>query len=139
MKKLILLLLSLSATLAYAQPKSNSPVATLPLTAKDSLLCKAWKTISIEVFGTINTPNEKQAADGVTYMLDGTAFLTMDGVPKTGKWTFDRAKTYATIEIDDTKEKFRFKIITLTKDQLIYEYQDPELIRTKYTCAPLKK
>ena len=139
MKKIVLLILALSATFAYAQPKLNAPAANPPLTSKDSLLCKAWKTVSIEVFGTINTPNEKQAADGVTYMLDGTAFLTMDGVPKTGKWTFDRSKTYAIIEVDGTKEKFRFKVITLTKDQLFYEYQDPELIRTKYTCAPLKK
>lgn len=139
MKKVFLMFFALSATLAYAQPKLKSPAASQPLTFKDSLLCKAWKLDSIEVFGTVNSPNEKQAADGVTYMLDGTAFLIMEGVAKTGKWSFDKPKTYATIEVDDTKEKFRFKVITLTKNKLLYEYQDAELIRTKYNCKPLKK
>ncbi len=139
MKKVVAVFAVVCSALMYAQSGAKSAAAIQPLSGKDSLLCRAWKLDSIEVFGTINRPTEKQAADGVTYMLDGTAFLTMEGVAKTGKWSFDKAKIYATIEVDDTKEKFRFKVITLTKSKLLYEYQDAELIRTKYNCKPLKK
>jgi hypothetical protein len=144
-----MLFLLFGATIIFAQQKpASKPDAKAVNTTqsqpansdeKDALLIKAWKLTSIEVFGTINKPNEKQKSDGVTFMADGLAFLTMEGVVKTGKWSFPKPKTYVTIEIDDTKEKFRFKVITLTKDQLLYEYQDAELIRTKYTCEPLKK
>ncbi len=106
---------------------------------KDSLLCRAWKLSSLEEFSTVNKPDEKQKNDGVTFLLDGTAFLIMEGVTKTGKWSFDKPKTNVTIEIADSKEKYRFKLISLTKDLLLYEYQNPELIRTKYSCLPLKK
>jgi hypothetical protein len=145
MKKSITAVLVLFSIVCHAQQKV--PVApgpkpgplTLSLTQKDSLICKAWKLTIVDVFGTVNKPGEKQKNDGITLILDGTAFLTMDGVARTGKWSFDKPKANLMIDVDGGKEKFRFRIITLTKDQLLYEYQDPELIKTKYTFEPLKK
>lgn len=113
--------------------------ATPAASEKDKFLCKAWKTTFIESFGTINPPDEKQKNDGVTFTSDGIAFLTFNGAAKTGKWSFDKPKANVTITIDDSTEKFKFKVLSLTAEEFKYEYQDPDLIRTKYTCAPLKK
>jgi hypothetical protein len=151
MKTTILFSLMLIGALSYGQQKKPAPAAAKPAAApaatsstpasgeKEQQLCKAWKVTIIEVFGTTNAPEGKQANDGVTFINDGTAFLTIDGVAKTGKWSFDKPKANVTIAVDGTTEKFRFKVISLTADEFKYEYQDPELIRTKYTCQPLKK
>jgi len=145
MKKIIILALATFSTIAFAQqkpaakPAAKPEVAATGATSKEELLCKAWKLVSTEQFSTINKPTEKQKNDGVTYVADGTAFLTIEGVAKTGKWSFDKPKANVTIEVDGGAEKYKFKIINLTKDQFYYEYQDPDLIRTKYTCEPVKK
>ncbi len=145
MQKTICSVLLLISAMSIAQQKVPQTAVPRPgaiLSAanqKDTLLCKAWTLSVVDVFGTVNKPSEKQKNDGVTFILDGTAFLTMDGVARTGKWSFDKPQSNVTIDVDGGKEKFRFKILNLTKDQLQYEYQDPELIKTKYTFVPLKK
>ena len=150
MKKIFIIALAAFASAAYAQQKpaakpaqkqAQPAVAATPAVQsdKEKLLIKAWKVVSIEQFGVASKPTDKQKSDGVTFMADGLAFLTIDGVAKTGKWTLDKGKTYVTIQVDDSTEKFRFKIMNLTADQFFYEYQDPELVRIKYTCEPLKK
>jgi len=159
MKKILIALILLKSHYANSQQPTQVKTAAKPspdvnqATQRDTLLCKAWKLVSIEQFSVANKPDEKQKNDGITCVLDGTAFLIQNGETKTGKWQFDKTKTNITLELDNAqpwagqgqqpvgqaKEKYRYKIITLTADQLIYEYQDPELIRIKYSFVPLKK
>jgi hypothetical protein len=136
-------------TLIFAQQKSETkpaakpanskqPAAPAPLTDKDTLLCKAWKASEIERFKVLNKPEEKEKNDGATFMLDGTAFLTMDGVQRTGTWTTDKTKKWISL-IFDNGDKVKLQIFTLSDNELVYEFQDKELVRTKYHCVQLKK
>ena len=100
----------------------------------DTSLCKAWHFKSTEQFGVITKATEQQKKDGLTLVKDGTAFYIVDGVTKTGQWSSDKARKNITLQLD-TKEKLSFKILKLTRDELSYEYQSPELIRTKYNLS----
>ena len=94
--------------------------------------------LNYERFSVVNLPEENQKKDGVTYTADGTVFFTIDGIAKTGTWSNDKNRVWINM-VFDNGEKYKFKIVTLTADQFIYIYQDPELMSTKYTCEPLKK
>lgn len=120
-----------------AEYKPKQAAAPAPV-LRDEALCKAWKLISYERFSVVNTPEENQKQDGVTYMADGTVFLTMDGVTKTGTWSNDKTRVWVNM-VFDNGEKYKFKIVTLTADQFEYIYQDKELMSTKYTCGVQKK
>jgi len=139
MKKFTAIIVTLvfSTTLIFAKQQDSKKPTPL-LTVKDSLLCKAWKMVSYELFSVVNKPEENQKNDGVTFMLDGTAFLTVDGVQKTGTWTSDKVTKWVTL-IFDGGEKYKIQVMELTNNHLLYEYQDKELMRTKFTCEPLKK
>ncbi len=141
MKKSILLLLTVFTLQSafYAQTKTATTPKPIVLTAKDSMICKEWKVTGIEEFGVVSNPNEKQKNDGFSFLLDGTAFLTMDGVNKTGTWATDKAKTVISVKVEGDVWVHRFKIFSLTKDQLNVEFQSVELVRTKYNCQPKKK
>ena len=129
---------------AQSKPPATKTAASQPpikatLTAKDSMICKEWKVTGIEEFSVSNSPNEAQKNDGFSFLLDGTAFLTMEGVNKTGTWTTDKAKTVITVKVEGDTWAHRFKIIELTKTKLFVEFQSVELVRTKYICEPKKK
>lgn len=132
-------------TVSVAQEKAPTPKAkptkqaAVPAAAlHDEAFCKAWKMVNYERFSVVNLPAENEKKDGVTFVADGTVFLTIEGVAKTGTWSNDKTRTWVNM-LFDNGEKFKFKVVTLTADQFIYTYQDPELMSTKYTCEPLKK
>ncbi|MCC6690731.1 MAG: lipocalin family protein [Bacteroidia bacterium] len=120
------------------QPKQTSKPNAVVMTAKDTLLCKAWKPISIERFHVANKPEGTEKDDGVTFVLEGTVFLTMEGVQKTGTWITDKSKKWITLTFEGGTQ-YRFQIFNLTPTEFYYEYQDAELVRTKYKCEPAKK
>ena len=139
MKKFVLAFCTLVFVTSLFSQKPAIVKVKPPLTAKDSLLCKAWKATSVERFGVISVPDATQKNDGVTFVLDGTAFITIEGVIKTGTWVTDKPKAYVIITVPGDKWSHRLKILNLTKDEFLFEYQDAELMRTKYTCKPIKK
>lgn len=141
MKKSFLILLIAAAFVPAinAQTKTSTTPTRPALTAKDSMICREWKVTGIEEFGVSNTPNDKQKNDGFSFMLDGTAFLTMDGVNKTGTWNTDKAKTVISVKVEGDTWLHRFKILELSKTKLFVEFQSVELVRTKYICEPKKK
>lgn len=136
----LFLALLVASSFAQSKPQVNSAKSTpFPLTAKDSLLCKAWKLKSVEEFSVKNEPNEKQKNDGVTFMLDRTAFVTIEGNTKTGTWSTDAAKTRIMVNVDgEVKETIKLKIEKLEKEELILKYQDPELITSIYIYSAKK-
>lgn len=134
MKKAIsLLALVFCFSLGFSQTAQPSFV----LTAKDSAIAKAWKVKMYEQFGVESTPSGKTANDGITLMLDQTAFVTLDGVEKTGKWMTDKAKTTITFT-SDANEVMKFRIVKYESELLTVKYQDKELITTVYVLVPKK-
>lgn len=120
-----------------AAPKQKQAATPAPV-LRDEAFVKAWKVINIECFHVTNPPNETQKKDGVTFAADGTVFYTMEGIQKTGTWSNDKARVWVNM-VFDTGEKLKIKIFVLTPDQLVFTYQDPELVTTKYFCEPVKK
>lgn len=121
-----------------------SQTSDFVLTAKDSALAKVWKVKQYERFGTVETDiPQKEANDGLTLMLDQTAFFTYDGVVRTGKWTTDKSKTTITVTedtpaADGKKLVHTFRIVKGGSEELVVKYQDKELISTIYTLVPKK-
>lgn len=136
MKKVIsLFVFILCLSTIYSQTSTTPPAFVM--TAKDSALAKAWKVKMYERFGIESTPAGKEANDGITLMLDQTAFVTLDGEAKTGTWVTDKAKTTITFT-SDTKEVMKFRITKYESEQIVMKYQDKELITTVYILVPKK-
>jgi len=147
MKRTILTLLKIVSIgiLSFAQEKAPTPkakptkqAATPAAALHDEGLCKAWKMVNYERFSVVNLPTEMEMKDGVTFVSDGAVFLTLQGLQKTGSWSNDKTRTWITLLFDNS-EKYKFKINTLTPNQFVFTYQDPDLMSTKYTCEPQKK
>lgn len=146
MKKIIFLSFVCVSFYTFSQtaknPAKKIPVAKTPqpfvVTSKDSMLCRAWKLASAEVFGVGKDPNEKQKNDGVTFHYDQTALLTIEGESHAGKWVTDRARTVITVTAEGSNEIVRLKIKKLEKQELIIQHQDKDLITTTYIYAPVK-
>ena len=141
MKKIIIALSIVFANVCvFAQTKpAAKPAQPFVLNAKDSMLCKAWKVKVIERFNTKSEPSGTEKNDGLTFVLDQTSFVTIDGKTSTGKWVTDKAKTLITVTNDETKEIMKFRIKSLQSEELIVHYQDKELMTTVYTFVPSKK
>lgn len=124
--------------------QTNTKVAPKPNTqqtdnTKELLLTKAWSLTKTEEFSVESPAEGKQKDDGVTFVADKTLFLTMQGEQKTGTWLLDKTQANVMVTIDGGKEKYRFKILTLTADEFKFEYQDAEYSKIKWTCVPKKK
>ncbi|MGP8216546.1 MAG: hypothetical protein ACLQQ4_13340 [Bacteroidia bacterium] len=118
----------------YHQPKpSLSPEAL-------KMLCKPWKLDTVENFGVAKPANAKEQNDGVTFMADSTLFLTMEGVPATGKWWVGWSPKYINTSTGTGKEdKKMFQIMKLSDNWLELEYQTPELVRIHYYYSSRKQ
>jgi hypothetical protein len=105
---------------------------------KSQMLCKAWKLDSISEYGVDNKASGKQANDGVTFVTDGSFFLTLDGVASTGTWTYAGGRINTVTKNPDNT--YSFKLTGLSDNCLIldFQYPAPDLSRAKFTYSPKK-
>ncbi len=105
---------------------------------KTKMLCKAWKLDTVSAYGVDSKVNAKEASDGITPMADGTVSLTREGVAGTGTWTY--ARGYINAAIKDPAKTYSFKLVSITDNRLVLEYQvpAPDLSRIQYTYSPKK-
>jgi len=103
---------------------------------QSKMLCKAWKLDTVSVYGVDSKPKAKEANDGITPVADGSVFLTQEGVATTGKWTYAGGR----INVVSPSNKVSFKVISLTENRMVLEYQypAPDLSKVKYTYSPKK-
>jgi len=142
MKKIIVpALCLLFAAQAFSQTakttahKTTQTGATMSA-AKSAMLCKAWKLDSVEQFGVGQKANAKEANDGITFMADGTFFITIEGTASNGTWKGNGAP-FINIGGISTITK-PYKLISLSDSKLKLEYQTEDLIRIEYTYSPKK-
>jgi hypothetical protein len=144
MKKNLILSLCLIVSIgAFAQQKKTTTKTVAhskPTMSPERLkmLCKPWKLDTVENFGVPKAATAKQQNDGVTFMVDSTLFLTMDGVAKTGKWSVGWSPKIINTVTGDTKDKMMFTIMSLSDNYMELEYQTPDLIRTHYYYSAKK-
>lgn len=103
---------------------------------RSKMLCKPWQLDTISEFGVDNKVNGKEANDGVTFVSDGSFFITQEGVASTGTWTYSAGRINTVTTNPDNKMSWR--IISLADNRLVLEYQEPDLNRTQYTYSPKK-
>ena len=118
------------AAIAQSAPKTS-------FTTKDSLLCREWKMKSFERFGLEHSPEDKQKNDDIIFTRDMKMKIVRDGVAKTGTWSTDKYKTYINMVLDGN-EKLMYKLMNVNDKELIYEYQEPSLIRTVFHFEAVK-
>lgn len=104
---------------------------------RSKMLCKPWQLDTISEFGVDNKVNAKEASDGVTFVADGSFFITQEGAASTGTWTYSAGRINTTTTNPDNK--MSLKIVSLTDNRLVLEYQAPDLSKTEYTYHPRKQ
>jgi hypothetical protein len=116
--------------------KKTSPVGALT-PDRSKMLCQAWQLDTISEFAVDNKVTSKEANDGVTFVSDGSFFITQEGAASTGTWKYSAGRINTVTSNPDNKMSLR--IISLADDHLVLEYQDPDLNRTQYTYHPKKQ
>jgi len=127
--KLVFVLISLvlMATPGIAQNASKPSFS-----AKDSLLCREWKIKSYTRFGLEHLPDEKQKNDNIVFTKDMKVKMIRDGISQSGTWSTDKYKTYINMVLGESNEKLMYKLMSVNDKELVFEYQEPSLIRTIY-------
>ncbi len=139
--KTILLLAAGCLLAAHSEAQTGKPttahksqVATLS-PDKSKMLCKAWKLDSVEQFGVQHPANAKEKSDGITFVADGSFFVTSEGVAATGTWKCN-GSAYIYTSSGTPENKMMYKIMGLADNRLALEYQTPDLIRIHYVYTP---
>lgn len=135
LKQSVFFILIFLACNVHAQQKK----APASLALCDSNICTNWRIDAVEEFSIKGKPDETRQKDAALFSHDKTAVITLSGKTVKGSWLPEKNKNYVNVTSEDGKEKLRLKLITLTKDELVFEHQNPDLIRTIYYFVPDKK
>lgn len=99
-----------------------------------------WKVKSYELFAVTYPPD-------TTVMFNGTMIFGGDGKfsvtnmgnkTRTGTWSADAKSTWITLTYDDNKEVVKLKVISCLSNEVVIQYQDKELMKTKFLLVPNK-
>jgi hypothetical protein len=135
---------SISALQIFAQQPAKlvhktAQTATLS-PEKSKMLCIAWKLDSVEMFGVVHPPNSKEKSDAITFISDGTYFITSEGISASGTWLCNGSAYINTVSKQATagaaETKMMYKIISLSANKFVFDYQTPDLITVRYTYIP---
>ena len=122
---------------SHARKKVYRHQSSDPSAETGKMLCKAWVLDSVEQFSVTQKASPKEINDELTLMADGTFFITSEGVASTGKWT-GNAHPFIYAATGTPAVKKMYKIISLSDNRLVLEYQSPDLVRTHYIYSPKK-
>lgn len=136
MKKISLILILIAFAINADAQQKKGPAS---LALCDSNICTNWRIDAVEEFSVKGKPDETRQKDAALFSHDKTAVITLSGKTVKGTWLPEKNKNYVNVTSEDGKEKLRLKLITLTKDELVFEHQNPDLIRTIYYFVPNKK
>lgn len=125
----LLMLTAVVAMQAQTQPK--------PLNDAEKKLCKTWKLTAIEEFHQTLPPGDDNKNDEVSFLNDRTIFLMWNNKSYTGTWELDKSAKWIHVTVSKD-EKYKFQLLSISDTKMIYQYQDPELVRTNYTFEEKK-
>src|SRR5688572_30367259 len=118
MKKFNFFLLLIFCAIGLRAQQKKSPAS---LALCDSNICTSWRIDAVEEFSVKAQPDETRQKDAALFSLDKTAVITLDGKTVKGSWLPEKNKNYVNVTSADGKEKLRLKLITLSKDELVFE------------------
>lgn len=124
MKKTIpLLSILLFMTIQVGMAQTNATKAKI--SDKDLAMCdKEWHVISVEEWGVVSKPGDKNKNDMLKLGSDGKFSLILFGVAKSGTWT--KTGQYIYFVDENTKEKFNYKVVSADAAKLKVDYRDPD-------------
>jgi hypothetical protein len=125
MKKYILLL----SAFIFMIPLGKAQTASDSLKSK---LSKKWSLSAVEEFGVEYPPSETQKNDEIELKKDQTCTVVENGKKYTGTWSLDKSRTYIICNLNSGSIKRQYKIISVKDEEAVFEYQSPDLVRTKY-------
>ena len=125
MKFKLLLLAVLFGTFANAQ--NNVADAKV-----QSALCKDWKIVAYEMFGTVNQLEDFEANDHMLLNKDFTCTVVEHGVTTTGKWSTNGNMAYVTVLPNNSKHRRVYTISANTGNEIKLNYQDSVLVKRIY-------
>jgi predicted HNH restriction endonuclease len=128
MKKLIILLsitFLVNINASNAQTKTANKLGTSSrLSHNDSLMCnKTWQISAVEENGVVAEPTEKTENDMLMMKIDGTFNAILLGKKKAGTWSRSGQFIYF---LEDSGEKFSYKIMTVEKKKIKVDYKNPD-------------
>lgn len=95
-------------------------------------LSKEWIINHYEQFSVLEDPTDEQINDKLVFKADMTCSIKENGTSYSGKWTIDKTRKYIVCILEEGAIKKNYKIISVNDKTAIFEYQTPDLIRTKY-------
>lgn len=141
LKQLLFITLCFFAMPVFAQNTTHTKKASAGSSLSDEkskMLCKAWKLDSLSEYGVDNAASGKQVNDGITFVADGSFFLTLDGVASTGTWTYASGRINTVTKNPDNT--YSFKLVGVSDNCLMldFQYPAPDLSRARFTYSPKK-
>jgi hypothetical protein len=125
MKFKLLLLAVLFGSIVYAQ----NGVADAKT---QNALCKDWKIVAYEMFGTVNQLEDNEANDHILLNKDFTCTMVEHGVTTTGKWSTNGNMAYIAVLPSNSKNRRVYNITTNTGNDIKLNYQDSVLVKRIY-------
>jgi hypothetical protein len=125
MKFRLLLLAVLFGSIVYAQ----SGVANDKV---QSALCKDWKIVGYEMFGTVNQLEDNEANDHILLNKDYTCTMVEHGVTTTGKWSTNGNMAYIAVLPSNSKNRRIYNVASNTGSEIKLNYQDSLLVKRIY-------
>lgn len=125
MKLKLLLMALLFGSIVYAQ----NGVADAKV---QSALCKDWKIVAYEMFGTVNQLEDNEANDHILLNKDFTCTIVEHGVTTTGKWSTNGNMAYIAVLPSNSKNRRVYNISANTGSEIKLNYQDSVLVKRIY-------
>lgn len=97
-----------------------------------SALCKDWKIVAYEMFGTVNKLEDNEADDHILLNKDFTCTIVEHGVTTTGKWSTNGNMAYIAVMPSNSKNRRVYNITANTGTEVKLNYQDSVLVKRIY-------
>ena len=95
-------------------------------------LCKDWKIVAYEMFGTVNQLEAKEANDHILLNKDFTCTVVEHGVTTTGKWSTNGHMAYIAVLPSNSKNSRVYNIASKSDNDIKLNYQDSVLVKRIY-------
>ena len=125
MKFKLLLVALLFGSIVYAQNGTADAKV-------QAALCKDWKIVAYEMFGTVNQLEENEANDHILLNKDFTCTMVEHGVTTTGKWSTNGNMAYIAVLPSNSKNRRVYNISANTGNEIKLNYQDSVLVKRIY-------
>lgn len=111
---------------------------TINAQVSDENLVNKWNFSGIEEFGVVRPPSTAMANDYLELKKEGSYEMMKEGKKTSGSWVLNKNAGILLLTDGQSRKKISFTIKHLQPDELVLEYQSPDLVRTHYHYKPAK-